>query len=403
MSCDDAPLAHLPVEVHAHILSYLATSDRQNLRLVSTYFQHKTPLQLTRVFLSANPRNINVFRAIADHEALRNGVTEIIWDDAVFPAMNVQRIEHIWVDDATFTESRALTMTFRLLVESQLPLTVSYAYYEDLKICRRRITPAAHGLLHEPLYETPMIRGFPNGFTYPIPRGWPTQRHQGSSPPIPPPWGVEYVRRQWCGISTVLRALVEQENGVVELVVDVHGLCTGMNPTMFNDPAYEAYQDLVALLRKPGFRRIGLSLLAAQEQYQQKPPCSDGRLRHDLMNLLADMPPSLRSAELSNLRFITCMGDAGSYRSLLCDMRHKLDWRGRPAGERPRVAITVGNGFKQQTVVDRVVSVEEELSDFLCNDGRNPFGDEADVAPNQIRWGLGVEWDVVDPDFEMPW
>ena len=38
---------------------------------------------------------------------------------------------------------------------------------------RVTITPAAHGVLFLPLYQTPMIRAFPDGFIYPIPRGWP--------------------------------------------------------------------------------------------------------------------------------------------------------------------------------------------------------------------------------------
>jgi hypothetical protein len=39
---------------------------------------------------------------------------------------------------------------------------------------RITITPATHGFLYTPLYETPMIRAFPYGFNYPIPRAWPT-------------------------------------------------------------------------------------------------------------------------------------------------------------------------------------------------------------------------------------
>jgi hypothetical protein len=38
-------------------------------------------LRLKRVFLSANLRNIEVLRAIADHEVLRHNIVEIIWDD----------------------------------------------------------------------------------------------------------------------------------------------------------------------------------------------------------------------------------------------------------------------------------------------------------------------------------
>jgi transcriptional accessory protein Tex/SPT6 len=34
------------------------------------------------VFLSANTRNIDVFRSIAEHETFRKQITEIVWDDA---------------------------------------------------------------------------------------------------------------------------------------------------------------------------------------------------------------------------------------------------------------------------------------------------------------------------------
>jgi hypothetical protein len=40
-----------------------------------------TPLSFSRVFLSANSLDIEVFRAIADY-SFRHGITEIIWDDA---------------------------------------------------------------------------------------------------------------------------------------------------------------------------------------------------------------------------------------------------------------------------------------------------------------------------------
>lgn len=42
------------------------------------------PLRLSRVFTSANPLDIKVFHAIADHAKLRKQVTEIVWDEARF-------------------------------------------------------------------------------------------------------------------------------------------------------------------------------------------------------------------------------------------------------------------------------------------------------------------------------
>jgi hypothetical protein len=42
-----------------------------------------------------------------------------------------------------------------------------------LALQRIVITPAAHGWIYNPLYETPMIREFPRGFNHYIPRTWP--------------------------------------------------------------------------------------------------------------------------------------------------------------------------------------------------------------------------------------
>ncbi|OQE86103.1 hypothetical protein PENNAL_c0022G07032 [Penicillium nalgiovense] len=55
------------------------------MRLASKQFSNAVELRLQRVFLSANPLNIEVFRAVADHQKFRHQVTEIIWDDARLP------------------------------------------------------------------------------------------------------------------------------------------------------------------------------------------------------------------------------------------------------------------------------------------------------------------------------
>ncbi|TGO88532.1 hypothetical protein BPOR_0157g00140 [Botrytis porri] len=51
-------------------------------------------------------------------------------------------------------------------------LTYVLERFQSLR--RITITPAAHASLDQPLYETPMIKCFPKGFSYPIPRGWPS-------------------------------------------------------------------------------------------------------------------------------------------------------------------------------------------------------------------------------------
>ncbi len=51
--------------------SLLPNRDIKSLRLVYRGLHSAIPLRLTRVFLSANPLNIEVFRAVADHDVFR--------------------------------------------------------------------------------------------------------------------------------------------------------------------------------------------------------------------------------------------------------------------------------------------------------------------------------------------
>lgn len=77
-------ISSLPAELLIIICSHLANRDIKSLRLTCKFLAQTARLRLNRAFLSANPRNIKIFRAIADHGAFRYDVTEIIWDDARF-------------------------------------------------------------------------------------------------------------------------------------------------------------------------------------------------------------------------------------------------------------------------------------------------------------------------------
>lgn len=81
-------LTLLPSELQAHIVSDLNNRDKKSLRLTCSTLRDRSPLRIDRVFLSANVRNVEVFRAIADHEIFRKGVTEVIWDDALLAESN---------------------------------------------------------------------------------------------------------------------------------------------------------------------------------------------------------------------------------------------------------------------------------------------------------------------------
>jgi len=75
-----AYIPDLPLELWREISTYLPNYDIKSMRLASK--QLPVELRLERVFLSPNPLNIKVLRAVADHEVFRHGITEIIWDDA---------------------------------------------------------------------------------------------------------------------------------------------------------------------------------------------------------------------------------------------------------------------------------------------------------------------------------
>ncbi|KAJ6067741.1 hypothetical protein N7446_004778 [Penicillium canescens] len=75
------PLA-LPFEPSGCIASYLSKPDIKNLRLSCVQFKNASILRIDRVFLPANPLNVEVFRCIAGHDKFRHSVAEIIWDEA---------------------------------------------------------------------------------------------------------------------------------------------------------------------------------------------------------------------------------------------------------------------------------------------------------------------------------
>ncbi|KAK1767593.1 hypothetical protein QBC33DRAFT_559077 [Phialemonium atrogriseum] len=466
-------LVHLPAELFAAAASHLPNRDIKNLRLTCKILRERATLGLDRVFLSANPRNVEVFHAIADHETLRKGIIEIIWDDSQL-VHNIERendavhrlMESPSPEACPGWFARACQQNIDYLasrkesdvdrpdhvarteqIGAQLPLDVSWDYYQQLllqqedvlasgadiyalrygldrfpSLRRITITPAAHGFLFTPLYETPMIRAFPYGFNYPTPRGWPTPDF-GEVPYEAPPRDDETEKSKWRGFCIVTRKLEKQNHHISELILDVNQLNTGLNCHVFDQPC-EEYDNLVVLLRRPGFHRIDFALLADGQEWEDWSSFLSGylklalgeakdlqhvslrtqvdvnqfyeatlsgtsestenfiplrtifpidrwqKLRHfglsnflvrqdNLLSLLAALPTSLRSIKLS---FLTFLGDGGNYRDLLADMRNALGWRDRPANERPRVTILVGT---QNTASTRALCMDGEVNEFL--------------------------------------
>ncbi|KAJ5263372.1 hypothetical protein N7478_010977 [Penicillium angulare] len=64
----------IPLELWREILFCLANQDIKSVRLASNQFSIAVELNFSRVFLSPKPLNIEVFRAIADHDTFRHQV-----------------------------------------------------------------------------------------------------------------------------------------------------------------------------------------------------------------------------------------------------------------------------------------------------------------------------------------
>ncbi|KAJ5181144.1 hypothetical protein N7491_000698 [Penicillium cf. griseofulvum] len=371
----------LPFELWGCISSYLSNSDVKNLRLSCVQFKNASILRIDRVFFSANPLNIEVFRCIAGHDKFRHGVTEIIWDEA-----RLARGPHGFNESAEGNENlsdedeakntREWAQEYGLYPQGQIlerhefkdgcPKWFKHACEENLDVLRQRrgrdvdcpdhiarreqvliqptlserwkyyqyllvqqkdvladnsdihafiygikqfpdlkrviITPSAHSHLFTPLYPTPMIRAFPKGFNYPIPRGWLNGPVQ---PPIAYHW-KEYpkLRERYRGFIDVLRVLTNEPNSVSELVMSSNHLPTGLNCTIFDQPC-EEYDNFATVLKNPGFRHLAITFLVGGESDDQLDACwrsfLNGRLRRALDESFIPVEkwPKLRCFELS--------------------------------------------------------------------------------------------------------
>jgi hypothetical protein len=518
---DKSAMLQLPPEILKIIVDQSPNSSIKNLRLTCRFFFETVPLRLTRVFISANPRNVEVFTAIANHEVFRTRITEIIWDDALLHGRLVPRDDDYGSDDDCYDLDEGdddafdkngidwrgkVPGWFRAACRDnvnfikrgspddvdrpslvarvkeaygQMPMEASWAHYRELvqqqqnvlnskahivalekhigsfpALRRITITPAAHGWIYNPLYETPMIRAFTYGFNHRIPRSWPLSE---SITPECDEW--EEDGSDWQGFRTVTRVLAEGRDfgRVIDLRIDVHELETGLNLRVFENEN-RTLSDFTAVLARPNFTHLQLDLLV-DPHYGQADAFRSGLLKHalagaaggqgleylslrtnidtyepggdhcdwyvplgmifappsysrlqhfglsrfyvtqdDLLALLASLPKTLRSVELSEIRF---MDDSKhNYRTLLCAIRDTLGWKER--NPRPTLVISVDLATPNP---GRAIWLEHELYNFLYKNGRNPFKNETDPrarAANNIRYGFGWEKDCFDPEHERP-
>jgi hypothetical protein len=260
---------------------------------------------------------------------------------------------------------------------------VRYALQQFPKLKRVIVTPAAHGYLFGPLYKTPMIWSFPYDFIYPVPRGWPTpwpRRPWAFSMPWIGDEAVEEQKNQWHGVRIVTKVLAEMKHNVTELIFDDHLLNTGINHLALNRGT-EEYNNFCDIIKRPGFRKLQLSLLVGLWLAEEYDIYEKGYLRNalyqatdmrhfsfhtdfatnrytstvdihqyaslfdvfpidrwqklthfglsnvlvtqnDLISFLSKLPPTVQTVELS---FLTFMKGEGHYRSLIEDIRDKLN------------------------------------------------------------------------------
>ncbi|OOQ82249.1 hypothetical protein PEBR_39645 [Penicillium brasilianum] len=504
-------LAAISPEIRLLILSFLTNRDRKCLRLTCKVLSDVTPLCLSRLFLSANPLDIEVFHAIADHPQFRRQIKEIIWDDARFVSTpplsddywwevieggiqsspqlpeldsdsdsnsesslprwfrkecenNIQFIEHrkCWDRDLPHHITRQKQVDAQMSLHDCWELYQNYIEQQEEVISSRRdekafiygldrfpalkkvtVTPAVHGWLFSPLYETPMIRSLPYGFNYPIPRGWPTATF-GENPTYPVIWSraPETYKEQWHGVRIALRILAQHDDNISELSFDPFLLVTGINYSMVDQPSDE-YNHFLAIMKRPRFSHLKLPLFVggngtyywAQESrgylYRALREAKDleyvslsttigprpidppiilknvfpvehwPALRHfglwrfdasksDIIDLVKLLPRTLRSLDFG-LNYFQTGGDC--LNDLLEAIRIELR---SDETIKPSVRIVMP-GY--MSMVGRGVWLDDEVNEFLYGSGENPMQGRDSKNP---KFGMGTLRDLFEPEFTRP-
>ncbi|KAJ5175096.1 uncharacterized protein N7482_000973 [Penicillium canariense] len=482
-----------PPEIISSIVSFLPNKDVKSLRLTCQALGEFSPfLLLTRVSFG------QLVEHSTDHPKFRHEIREIIWDDARFQfapliwetmyPLNSNEGCPIWFTKGC--EENLHKIKYRKYrdvdrpdhvarqhqIDAQMPLKACWKYYQQLgddqasvigseddkkaflyglerfpRLKRVTVTPAAHGWLFAPLYETPMIRAFPYGFNYPIPRGWNCDL---VDPQVvePLPWSEvnEGYKERWRGARIVLRLLSQAEkhkHNVSELSFDSKQLHTGLNFLIFDRPC-EEYNQFAAIMKRPGFRRLHLSLLTGSSgdwtgfqsglfrqavslvkelthvhlsttfdvRYQSSmrdPPIplkevlpikEWPNLSHlalfrfsvdtsELMGILKLAPSSLRSLDLEFMEFPF---DELCLTGLLERMREELDWTVRDQSLKPTVTIAM-EGHRRWP--GRFIKLSDEVASFLYGSGENPLDGTDTRSPKD---GYGTNHDVFEAEYTRP-
>ncbi|KAJ3476742.1 hypothetical protein NLG97_g9027 [Lecanicillium saksenae] len=340
---------------------------------------------------------------------------------------------------------RAASMGEMLGVDEEA-LAYWLSRFPNLK--RVTITPATHGFMYTPLYETPMIRALPMGFNQPMPRGWPFVKKTSMSETSP--WvasadieqsEVDAVKSCWRGLLMVLEQLAEEievreELVIPELVMDVHGLNAGLNPHMFGQMSPD-YAHLETILAQPGFKRLELPIMVGGMAAERWACLTNGFFR----GLLA------KAKDLEHFRLSGDSGGNAGNRGPHRNQKHRPlslifpvgRWkqlrhfglsrmpvhvddllsvsRSLPDGVRSvelsflrfpdqdggyrKLLEGMKSAFlwRERLAVDRpTVHIGLPVGEFLYCGGPNPFSSE----PVRVEYGVGIMKDDYEPEYERP-
>ncbi|PCD27070.1 hypothetical protein AU210_013485 [Fusarium oxysporum f. sp. radicis-cucumerinum] len=425
-------LGGLPLELLSQVICTLPNVDIKSLRLTCSFLGANALPRLNRAFISTNPRDIEVFTLIANHDVFRFKITEIIYDDSRIDSSRARQYEGVYEGDTD--DPTRVPYWFQRVYGSMIHVIDSkeeqYPSFPHIKEAfkNRHSLAESYGVYRKLKSQQDEVLASGQ-------RGWPVSAPLKEHPLTP--WD-DRSRQEWRGFCVVTKEIAQhvRENpmcGLSELVVESRQLWTGISCRVFDNPVSEEYQDLVTILSHPPLRRLELSLACGSEAREKWPSFRSGLLlkalskaknlqdlrlytsitlisrkwndfvddeengmplqsifpinewsnlrrfalsrsfvkQRDIMTLITALPLTLESLELSFLSFLP---REGNYRNLLQDMRDNLGWRERLAGNQPKLVVFVVE--PELTTDGAAIDVSHAAMDYMYHHGENSFVEE---------------------------
>ncbi|CAH0059550.1 unnamed protein product [Clonostachys solani] len=250
--------------------------DIKNLRLTSSYMREVAPLRFHRVFLSTHPRDVDVFLAVAKHDALSQKITEIIYDDAPFiePELGGDMDKDFFDSfERAYKSSLQMIRQYKgLFIERPIDVQIakqlrarmtaqeSYQCIKEVMKQQRQghrtERPRDVEALREGLWRFTNLRRIT---ITPFAHGLPFKPRSvfGTSDDFRELYEAQRSR----GFRKIVRELAQDTHNIVEFVVENNQLRTGITSQVISKPGDTyGYKSLLALLSSPGFSRIDLPL-----------------------------------------------------------------------------------------------------------------------------------------------